>query len=222
MTVSEHINQLMETVIMAYKNINGRSNHAVARRWADGVSAKRMGLAWASSNGNCRFQGDILYSYRTPIGRLLRQRKIALLTSHSYSVTTSGKHMGPARFALRNAGYETFHVDDIMTDDHELNLRALVEQYRSEVQRLIQRRVNLPLHSYLIEHLSRLMQHMIRFQHVFKLSRVRLPDLQNDVRRIEESRQRKLARFNSPKEVEKRVFRKAKQNLKELVFGDEA
>lgn len=44
-----------------------------------------------SSNGNLHFEGTVLYSYHTPIANIVDG--VALVTSESYSVTTSGKHM---------------------------------------------------------------------------------------------------------------------------------
>lgn len=71
------------------------SNAQVAHLWANQSQDTAR-----SANGNFWFDGLTLYSYRTPIANLVRRpsdgRLIALLTSKTYSVTTSGKHMGPA------------------------------------------------------------------------------------------------------------------------------
>lgn len=49
-----------------------------------------------TSNGNMSFFGPVLYSYGTPIANILSGadgQPVALVTTESYSVTTSGKHM---------------------------------------------------------------------------------------------------------------------------------
>lgn len=74
------------------------SNHMVAHVWAQQNQATGR-----SANGNFRFEGGTLYSYRTPIANIVKNHRgesIALLTTRSYSVTTSGKHMRPAHRAV--------------------------------------------------------------------------------------------------------------------------
>lgn len=72
------------------------TNHGVAQAWVKGIEAK-------SNNGNMSTNGcGTLYSYSTPIG-IIKQgvdgEPVYLITAHDYSVTTKGKHIGPARRA---------------------------------------------------------------------------------------------------------------------------
>jgi len=69
---------------------------------------------WAQQNqergraGNVSFEGDTLYSYGTPVARIVNGRRGAvacLVTSRSYSVTTSAHVSG----ALQAFGYERMH-----------------------------------------------------------------------------------------------------------------
>ena len=87
--------------------------------------------------GNLYFTGPVIYSYRDsfPIGRLLKRKgqKVALLTSSSYSVTTSS-HQRDASYAVSHLS--TFTVPDIGSEvwdsgyskktvkvDHKRNLK---------------------------------------------------------------------------------------------------
>lgn len=60
-----------------------------------------------SHNGNLWFQGPTIYSYRTPIARVYRPwgGAVVLLTSESFSVTTTGKHMVAVRRAIGHYGW---------------------------------------------------------------------------------------------------------------------
>lgn len=53
-----------------------------------------------SHNGNLSFDGPTLYSYSTPIANIVPGADgapVAIITSHTYSVTTTGKHMPHSR-----------------------------------------------------------------------------------------------------------------------------
>lgn len=101
-----------------------------------------------TGNGNMSFEGPILYSYSTPIGRFVETvdgRRAVLVTANSYSITTSGKHMpalwraidyGRGQFApcftvprlsgRSGLGYTHF---DLTAEDHAANLAHLVACY---------------------------------------------------------------------------------------------
>lgn len=71
------------------------SNANVARRWANGQIAR-------NHNNVFRTDGDSLFSYNTKIGfTTLEGRKVLVeytaATGHFLSMTTSGKHISPAR-----------------------------------------------------------------------------------------------------------------------------
>ena len=74
------------------------SNPQVAHIWAHQSQDTAR-----SHNGNFSFHGEVIYSYSTPVARIVRgviDRPIALVTSRTYSTTTSGKHIGPIYRAL--------------------------------------------------------------------------------------------------------------------------
>ena len=78
------------------------SNANVARRWANGQIAR-------NHNNVFRTDGDSLFSYNTKIGfTTLEGRKVLVeytaATGHFLSMTTSAKHVSPARR----------HADEIM------------------------------------------------------------------------------------------------------------
>lgn len=62
------------------------SNDMVAHVWAHQTQDYAR-----TSNGNCRFEGPVLYSYATPIANIVDG--VALVSSNRYSPTTGGKHM---------------------------------------------------------------------------------------------------------------------------------
>lgn len=111
------------------------TNHQVAHLWAHWDNDPKHKAARArSSNGNMSFEGASLYSYRTEIGRIVESvtgRRIALITSRTYSVTTSSKHMPPARRAASHL--KMFCVENF--SDHAGNLRRLVTDYREAIEK---------------------------------------------------------------------------------------
>src|SRR5262245_25275736 len=88
--------------------INTRTNWSVAEHWA-----RQDGLYWRSSNGNFSFEGHALFSYRTMIGCLHPQQRVALFTNHVWSVTTTGKHQGPGIRAAIKHGWRVFVVPSL-------------------------------------------------------------------------------------------------------------
>lgn len=113
-------------------------NHMVAHVWAQQNQATGR-----SANGNFWFEGGTLYSYRTPIANIVQNHRgeaIALLTTKSYSVTTSCKHMDPTRRAVSHL--TNYHVpfigicggrnridSDDQTRMHQGNLDAWSQDY---------------------------------------------------------------------------------------------
>ncbi len=86
--------------------IHVMTNHMVEHVWAQ--RAQEHGR---SANGNYSFDGDVLYSYSTPIAKFwrgTRGRTFVLITSESFSITTSGKHM-PSVYNIPNVS-GAFHV----------------------------------------------------------------------------------------------------------------
>ena len=101
------------------------------------VWAQQSKASGKSGNGNLSFEGQTLYSYRTPIGRFVATvdgRRAVLVTSNTYSVTTSGKHMPALWCAIdygRGAFSPCFTVPHLCAGyvDHAANLAHLVDCY---------------------------------------------------------------------------------------------
>ncbi|RUP22322.1 hypothetical protein [Methylobacterium sp.] len=77
--------------------------NVVANRQVAHILAHQAQDSARSHNGNFWFEGRKLYSYSTPIAHLVPGvdgELIALVTARSYSITTNGKHIGPAHSAL--------------------------------------------------------------------------------------------------------------------------
>lgn len=113
-----------------------------------------------SSNGNLHFADSVLYSYRTPIGRFIQTtdgRRAVLVTSNTYSATTSGKHM-PALHRAIDYGHGNFapaftvpylegasglfYGADIGAKEHAANLAHLVAQYEKAIGQAKRQRDN--------------------------------------------------------------------------------
>lgn len=99
------------------------------------VWAQQSKASGRSGNGNMSFEGRTLYSYRTPIGRFVDTvdgRRAVLVTSNTYSVTTSGKHM-PALWRAIDYGRGDFSpcftVPHLCGGEHAANLAYLVDCY---------------------------------------------------------------------------------------------
>lgn len=84
------------------------SNDMVAHVWA--AQTQREGR---SHNGNFYFRGRALYSYGShyPVGIFAGEGGPVFLNSTSSSVTTNGKHRGPARWAVRHL--QTFDMPEL-------------------------------------------------------------------------------------------------------------
>ncbi len=111
------------------------TNSEVCALWA-----KQLRASAQSANGNLWFDGPVLYSYRTPIGRLLDGH--VLLSSIGYSMTTKGKHLNPAH---RATGYRAFSVPQIspapdFASLHASNLSDYVARIEAERKRLTRAR----------------------------------------------------------------------------------
>lgn len=127
------------------------TNYGVARAWASGKQTEDR-----SGNGNLSHNGcGTLYSYSTPIGRIVKGaagQDIYLITSKDYSVTTRGKHIGPAH---RATNYTAFSVPFIglpygwnridsedMAQVHAGNLADFAERIEAEEKRIARARVH--------------------------------------------------------------------------------
>lgn len=92
----------------------GMTNEQTAIKWT-----KTQGEG-KSSNGNLNYCGHIIRSYRTPIAAIITNpagQSVALVTSETYSVTTSGKHMPAVRSALRGANIPQYMAPEAVLID---------------------------------------------------------------------------------------------------------
>lgn len=90
-------------------------------------------------SNSMRFEGDTSYSYQTPIARIIATisgEKAALITSHSYSSTTSSKHMPAVNRAVTHL--LSFRVPDLgiasgrayaSGDMHKTNMQHYIDSY---------------------------------------------------------------------------------------------
>lgn len=196
------------------------SNSMVAHVWAQ--QTQETGR---SNNGNFWFSGDTIYSYRTPIARFVptgTAGRIVLMSCHSYSITTSGKHMRQIGAATN---YDYIRVPYIGRGgrsegdiDHDKNLAYLVEQYTNEVGRITRAR-SAP-ESYSWEHLARLADFAIKYANAFGMAEPALNSFA-DRRQIEEARILRDAKNNTPAAIAARERKKVREAAKlAAILGD--
>lgn len=179
-------------------------NKMVAHVWAQQEQAN-------GHSNNLSFSGETLYSYGTPIARIVKARngqRVCLLTSASYSVTTSA-HCSHAHsafgyaapvFRVPSLGVSAGRHRDDPSINHRRNLAHLVEQYNAERMRL--RRAQ-RLWQGVREYLYPLARDVEAYAEAFRLkSRVTLAD---DVAEVEAYRETAAAKRNTPAAVAKRA-----------------
>lgn len=109
------------------------TNYMVAHLWANQSKPEAR-----SSNGHFRFRGDTIYSYATPIARMIRNEdgtvRAVLRTSRQYSATTSSKHE-PAISSALKAGIPQMRVPSILPTDHVTNMAYLEQQISETFQK---------------------------------------------------------------------------------------
>lgn len=189
------------------------SNSMVAHLWA----AQSQTHARSDS---MRFAGPTLYSYQTPIANIVERIKgagrVALITSESYSITTSSKHMPAARRAVSH--YQTFTVPYLgvscgraVSEWHKANALYLVEQYHKRVGQYCRELSNwdsFPEEARR-EYLKKRAQEVADYCYAFDVLITGSIDAAADFERIKATRMARDARRNAPGYDEKR--RKARE-----------
>lgn len=191
------------------------SNDQTAHIWAQQrkESAK-------SSNGNLHFEGPTLYSYSTPIARFIldaKGKRVTLITSQTYSVTTSGKHMPAARRAtdygrgefapcftvpnLGSTGFYGYCAAELSPADHTANLAHLVALYTGTIERAKNVR---DLSDYQLTAIAPLAETVAAYAKAFKLKTPKL-DPAGDAEQILAHRAERDAKRNTPAAIAKRA-----------------
>jgi hypothetical protein len=192
------------------------SNSMVAHIWAQ--QEKHSGK---SANGNLSFRGETLFSYVTPIGRFVQTvdgERATLVTSNTYSMTTSGKHM-PALWRAIDYGRGNFApcfsvpivgIYDLTEKDHETNLAHLVAEYEMLCGKYLRARDLYGDETYLIGQLQTRANSARNYASAFGLE---LPflDAGNAWREIWRKRAERAARLNAPGMAEKRERERVKR-----------
>lgn len=194
-------------------------NHMVAHVWA-----QRTQDSGRSHNGNFHFDGDTIYSYRTPIGRLVDTATglVALVTSETFSITTSGKHMGPIRSALDYGRFiPMYHVPFVTTSGlrtvgpdqvNEANLKHIENCYYSERQRLLK---SSGRQSWALDGLRASYETRVQFALAFELDYT-TRDVDADIAELNARWDRLEAKRNDPAYIAKRERECAKRAEREL------
>lgn len=111
------------------------TNSMVAHVWAQQNQPRGR-----NAESSMSFEGPTLYSYRTPIAYIPDGAQfglVALLTSGTYSATTSSKHMPAARSAI--AGRRTWRVPRLAVDKASMRTNGgfLEREYIDEIAQLL-------------------------------------------------------------------------------------
>jgi hypothetical protein len=186
-------------------------NAMTAHVWAQQSQARGR-----SSNGNFSFDGPSLYSYSTVIARFVESkspRNVVLVTSRSYSNTTSGKHM-PAMWRGIDYGrgdwlaFTVPHVNFPLDPD---NLAHLIERYRAEVLRLGRSTSDDGvLEGYRLERLAALHSNVFDYCDAFGLTAPDL-DISADITEINAKRAKRAADNADPVKQAKRAADREKR-----------
>lgn len=177
-------------------------NRMVAHVWAQQTQPSGK-----SNNGNFWFEGDTIFSYRTPVARFMEVEghgKIALVSSCRYSATTSGKHLPAIHRAIE--ADRIFEVPTLGEGwngrdkglDHAVNLAALVKEYEAYAGKMM-RQIN-PRGEWQGEEFSKLYTAPITYARVFDL---KLPALKTPKQYLNEIAAAREAR-NTPEKKAKR------------------
>lgn len=195
-------------------------NDMVAHVWAQQSQSEGR-----SHNGNFSFEGDTLYSYRTPIGRFISiagEGVATLVTSETYSITTSGKHMRALwraiaynrhAFTVPTLG-EAWRCGRARPLDHAANLAHLQNAYTAHRDRIVRLRDYYGDADRLENELEALAETANRYARLFGLiEREYNPEV--DAQQIMAKRAEREAKFNAPGAAEKReAAREARQQAK--------
>jgi hypothetical protein len=189
------------------------TNGGVALNWA---AQKRHAR---SNNGNFRFEGDFLYSYSTIIGVLHRHRifgPVALMTSRTFSVTTSAKHWGPALSALRSYEIRYHVVPSLHPPDHELNVNWLRDMYVDALERLRSTQRHRMIGNWECDQIRGLVTNLRNYCADFDII---IPEIHVEaaIKEALDAHSRRREQYLSPSETELRTRRQAKANLRRLV-----
>lgn len=119
------------------------SNNQLIHVWAQQTQSH-------GRSSGMRFEGPTLYSYNTPIANFVKGKKgriACLITTESYSITTTTKHM-PSASDIPNSGYEgtqVFKVSHVGVEGgyspradnwHKHNLADMAKRYAAAIARV--------------------------------------------------------------------------------------
>jgi hypothetical protein len=190
------------------------SNSMVAHVWAQQKQPEGR-----SNNGNFHFSGDTIYSYQTPVARIVtgkNKAKIALITSNGYSHTTAGKHLPAIRRSidygrsipyfevpfLGVTGGRAFRHGDATNaqEVHKGNLAYLEKEYNELKGSISRARSG---YSPIIDWLTPCAQTVRAYAITFKLRVPKINEV-SDALELEKKRDEREARANTPAAVKKR------------------
>ncbi len=199
-------------------------NSMVAHIWANQSQSEAR-----SANGNFSFRDTTLYSWRTPIGRIVSGAdgsRVALISSNGYSMTTQGKHIGPARRAVQYAAFYVPFVGaeggqapragwnegspEYMASVHGANLAHFAAVYAKEVSRMSRAR---ELYRSVEDNLRDVSDMASKYAEAFGLVAPVLPWLV-DAQAIHAKRAEREAKTNTPAAIAKRERDKERKAAK--------
>lgn len=203
-------------------------NAMVAHVWAQQRQSEAR-----SHNGNFWFDGDTIFSYRTPIARLLRGEDgamVALISSHRYSISTNGHRSDIYRalprtirtFEVPHLGVSGGRVTSVMDIEstHRANLSALVTEYGELVAKMKRART---WYGDIRDQLQEKAHEVAEYGDLFSVAYTPL-NWEHDAAEVVAHRAQREARLNSPEAIAKRsrdAERRKERNAEKLREAEE-
>jgi hypothetical protein len=198
----------------------GISNGEVARRWAahnEGTAPSRR--RDHASSKSMKFQGPVLYSYRSAIARYYDG--YALVTTQHWGVTTT-HHKS---IAVRHCNRPVFYVPNLVHDSDELKLAnadALHDELKSDMCRAI-KRYKVRYENYwgrdsIVRSHQTLMSYMAL---TGATTTTPVPPLEEILADVDAKRDAQWAKWTDPKAVEKRERATARRHAKLALLGED-
>lgn len=185
-----------------------RNTSEVFHYWANQVQAE-------GKSGSVRFEGDTVYSYAQPIGRLFSAERVALLSDRKFSVTTT-RHQSEAFRALPS-GWRIVHapvVSSLGDTPHRENRSMFERQFVDSCNQS----EKYPRRTTLVHKANELRSQYARYSEAFKLNWPELSAEKLNARfevEMREARARAEAKKAADEEQRKQRIAEQKENLAE-------
>jgi hypothetical protein len=197
------------------------TNHQIAHEWMNsGLDGRGK-----TSNGNLSYRDNCLFSYDTIIAQKVtndRQERAVLVTTQTYSTTTSGKHMPACWSAINGGNIQAFNVPlathrgSGSTLGHKEQRDSYIARYKEQALKLSRARKN---QAFYLSQMQKLIEEAARFCNFFNLEALAFPDQD----KIIEQAKARAAEYEAAEKIRRENIRaKALENLRVWLKGRSA